>query len=93
MKKRKKLGQVYDRPRESWPATPVFVGGALCRRMFAVRFQAVTVTLSSVLAALTVSATLVLSKAFCLSEAATIAPCEVWVGLALLAAMVLPLKT
>ncbi|HEH9474059.1 TPA: hypothetical protein SIA34_006683, partial [Pseudomonas aeruginosa] len=51
------------------------------------------VTLSSVLAALTVSATLVLSKAFCLSEAATIAPCEVWVGLALLAAMVLPLKT
>ena len=60
--------------------------------MFAVRFQAATVTLSSVLAALTVSATLVLSKAFCLSEAATIAPCEVW-GLALLAAMVLPLKT
>ncbi|MEF2209127.1 hypothetical protein [Pseudomonas aeruginosa] len=60
--------------------------------MFAVRFQAATVTLSSVLAALTVSATLVLSKAFCLSEAATIA-CEVWVGLALLAAMVLPLKT
>ncbi|ERV93005.1 Uncharacterised protein [Pseudomonas aeruginosa] len=49
-------------------------------------------TLSSVLAALTVSATLVLSKAFCLSEAAT-APCEVWVGLTLLAAMVLPLKT
>ncbi|HGR4998068.1 TPA: hypothetical protein ACLPK8_000124 [Pseudomonas aeruginosa] len=61
--------------------------------MFAVRFQAATVTLSSVLAALTVSATLVLSKAFCLSEAATIAPCGIWVGLALLAAMVLPLKT
>ncbi|ETV33823.1 hypothetical protein Q048_01494 [Pseudomonas aeruginosa BWHPSA043] len=50
-------------------------------------------TLSSVLAALAVSATLVLSKAFCLSEAATIAPCGIWVGLALLAAMVLPLKT
>ncbi|MFG9884575.1 hypothetical protein ACG3SK_27595 [Pseudomonas aeruginosa] len=49
-------------------------------------------TLSSVLAAFTVSATLVLSKAFCLGEAATIAPCGVWVGLALLAAMVLPLK-
>ncbi|HHN2807740.1 TPA: hypothetical protein ACRMM3_006755, partial [Pseudomonas aeruginosa] len=83
MTDREKAGQP---PRFSW-------GGALCRRMFAVRFQAVTVTLSSVLAALTVSATLVLSKAFCLSEAATIAPCEVWVGLALLAAMVLPLKT
>lgn len=81
MTDREKAGQP---PRFSW-------GGALCRRMFAVRFQAVTVTLSS--AALTVSATLVLSKAFCLSEAATIAPCEVWVGLALLAAMVLPLKT
>lgn len=28
--KKGKLGQVYDRPRESWPATPVFVGrGAL----------------------------------------------------------------
>ena len=66
MTDREKAGQP---PRFSW-------GGALCRRMFAVRFQAATVTLSSVL-----------------SEAATIAPCEVWVGLALLAAMVLPLKT
>ena len=83
MTDREKAGQP---PRDAW-------AGALCRRMFAVRFQAATVTLSSVLAALTVSATLVLSKAFCLGEAATIAPCGVWVGLALLAAMVLPLKT
>ncbi len=82
MTDREKAGQP---PRFSWD-------GALRRRMFAVRFQAATVTLSSVLAALTVSATLILSKAFCLSEAAT-APCEVWVGLTLLAAMVLPLKT
>lgn len=49
--------------------------------------------LSSILAILTVSATPVLSKALRLSGAATIAPCEVWVGLALLAAIALPLKT
>ncbi|MGC3039568.1 hypothetical protein, partial [Pseudomonas aeruginosa] len=64
-----------------------------CRRMFAFLYQAATVKMSSVLAALTDSATLVLSKAFCLSEAATIAPCEVSVGLPLLAAMLLPLNT
>ncbi|SQC94831.1 Uncharacterised protein [Pseudomonas aeruginosa] len=50
-------------------------------------------TLSGVLAAFTISAPLVLSKAFCLNKATTIAPRGVWVGLALLAAMVRPLKT
>ncbi len=83
MTDREKAGQP---PRFSW-------GEALRQRMFAVRFQVATVTLSGVLAAFTISAPLVLSKAFCLNEATTIAPRGVWVGLALLAAMVLPLKT